>query len=302
MQDEYQKIRDYFVEFIDSFRKEFGDEPKIRDGKRNFATEFSEPCQLSILWMRRDDQHDYQIAMKTKNPKMPDNEISVFGPFSLKQQETVASLEKLLSDEFFRFVEHRSEIDKYRKSVESYITKGYETVKTTKIGGGSQSSLLHKKDYISIYYGLIYQYDLKKIIERIRSDLSHDFPIFKKPKYHDYYGGFIRPPVWIGKIPEQNYQDKLQGKWMVEHLGEPLEFTYKDRKIILKRDGYLAISVNKASRETEHNPFSLDGIEERTLVLSELNEFLGMFLLQGINVFSTSSNSKNSCRSLQFLL
>ena len=106
MKDEYQKIRDYFIELIDNFRNEFSNEPKIKEGKTNFAEEFSEPCQISILWMRREGKYDYQIVMKSKNPKVADKEIRIFGPYSLKEQEEVKSLEKLLSEEFFKCRTH----------------------------------------------------------------------------------------------------------------------------------------------------------------------------------------------------
>ena len=48
MQEDHQRIRDYFIKLIDKFRNEFGNEPKIKEGKWNFAEEYSDPIKVKI--------------------------------------------------------------------------------------------------------------------------------------------------------------------------------------------------------------------------------------------------------------
>jgi hypothetical protein len=76
------------------------------------------------------------------------------------------------------------------------------------------------------------------------------------------HGGFIFPPVWIGKAPKRTFVERLSSMPMFPR--KAYEGTYKDRMLIADQDGFLAIAE-----------------DDRLKAAALLNEIMAVRLLDG---------------------
>jgi hypothetical protein len=76
------------------------------------------------------------------------------------------------------------------------------------------------------------------------------------------HGGFIFPPVWIGKAPKRTFVERLSRMPMFPR--EAYEGTYKDRMLIADQDGFLAMAEG-----------------DRLKAAALLNEIMAVRLLDG---------------------
>lgn len=294
MEKDYDNIRKWILSLISQFRKEFGKEKKLIEGKFNFAENFSEPCQIAILWMRRNDKHDYQILLKVHNLARNDKEVTIYGPYSLDNKNDVKNLEKLLEKDFFKIVDQDEELEKYSELVENFISEGYNLVKRSIENKKLMSRHIKQRDYLTLFSGRCDEIAIKEVLERVRKEISLEIPRFEPLEYKDFFGGFIRPPVWFGEIPEVEYSKKLKGSRLAEYIGKPHHFMFKSKKIMLKQDGYIAISLKNWGIEpfdSKEYPFSEIGMEDIVNAKHNLNEFYGMLILRGFSIHAVDTEN-----------
>lgn len=289
MESEKETIKNWLLEIIEKFREKYSDREEIKEKKRIFAENFSKPCQVLVLWLKSKKQIDYQILLITHNPKINDKITKVFGPYLIDKKEDTDKIKEIIyGKELAYFVEDIENIEKYRKVLEFNIKKGYKEIREIKEPKFSSSSIIHKQDYIMFCIGKCSEIPSEDIMKSVENHLQ-GFPFhIEPPKYEDYIGGFIKPPIWIGEIPTQEYQDKLKSYSLAHYFQEPTLFTYKNRNGIVKQDGYIGISMGE-----DFDPFTMNGLKKKIVGLSDLNEIFGFMLLQGINIYSADIENFN---------
>ncbi|MHA1954673.1 MAG: DUF4145 domain-containing protein [Candidatus Heimdallarchaeaceae archaeon] len=293
-QNTHTDLKKFIVDLIDEYRNEFASEEKILDGRYKFPLELSEPCQISLLWMRREEQYDYQIILKTKNPNKNDKQVTIFGPYSIDNDNDVRKMERLLEVEFFRTVEYQNKIERYKKVFENSIKKGHQKIRKTQISVNFGGSILEGSDYLIFVPGRINLLEISKILDEIKREISREFPRIQPFTLYDFFGGFIEPPVWIGEIPSVDYTSRLKGTVLREHLGDDIDFVLKGKKGILHRDGFISLSMKEwKERDKTSNgyPFSASGRKDIIKSIADLNEILGFLLLLGYPIKSANNDS-----------
>lgn len=292
-EEECKKIEKYIQTLIEEYRKEFSNEPKIQERRYIFPLELSEPCQITLLWLKKDNLFDYQIVLNTKNPKIKDKEIAIHGPYSIEDENDIKEIERLIYGDFFKFVEQKDKIEKYKKTCESFIKVGYKGIKKSQKGSGSARKL-EGSDYLTLYYGRLDQIDFHEILDKVKQEISIESPKVQPYTYYDFFGGFIKPPVWFGKIPDISYDVKLKGSILGEYIGDRINFELKGKKGMLHRDGYIGISMKewcKRDETSDNYPFSTEGHKDIERAITDLNEVFGFFVLLGYPFQSVESDN-----------
>ncbi len=285
MQSDMELTKQWFIDIIDEFRSRFRTHKNLE--KRIFATNFFEPCQITILWLKSKKNVDFQLIVKSHNLEIEDKRITFYGIYSLDNEDDVLELEKLLDDKLFSAITESKKGERYRKSVEFRIRKCYEEFKEIDESNFVSSSALTAPDYLIICKGKCHEVDKDGVLDDIRHELDLEFPTFKQFSRMDCIAGFIKPPIWIGNIPEQQFKDKLKGQRMIEFMGEQIFFEYKKYKGIVSQDGYIGITLSNGDVE----PFSQESIDRIFIAQSFLDEIFGLLLLQNLPIYSLNDFS-----------
>ncbi len=96
-----------FSDLVDKFREKFRDSKPIIEGRDRFDKNFRKPCQFTILWIKFRNEQDFQLILKSNNPKIPDKKLKFYGPFSLESEKQTKDIEEVLKRVFFEFVEKK---------------------------------------------------------------------------------------------------------------------------------------------------------------------------------------------------
>ncbi len=293
----------FIYQLLDSYRKNFQYPDKIN---------LKSPLQLTIIWFKS-QKNDFQIFLVNHSDNLPDKSIDIFGPYNASKKNVLLDLETdLMNGIIFRLYKDRK--DEVKTLLEKLIRKNYPYLKKEPQLRIIKDGIFFLKNYYLIYHGNIFENSYKTIINffQVREEESKRFDDFiqkmesvgmKKISKEDHrikdipkellpigdltmendampiLGGYIMPPAWFGDVPKPSIEDRLKGKHLSNYIKTIKHEEISGRRIILKNDGYLGISINT----------NIDGkheFKEEEETYKFINFFLGIFLINEIEVYS----------------
>ncbi len=258
-----EKIRDWFIEFINRFREK-SEELSKDDYKWIMGMEnlFS-PLQIHIFWFRNEYRKiNLQIVLFTKWIDIPDLEIKIYGP--IKFSESVEQAENILNESLWnrelplrKHFYRKGGIMKYSEELENLFYNTFNNFKNSSLSwvfndtddlfSIQKSSMSSIECFSWKIYGDISSSPIDKEIDRIYKflDQKNQQQAVKKevkPKREiKGYGCYIFPPIWLGEQPKMTLKDKLLGTRILSFNKESLIQNYKGRTLILEKDGFIGI-------------------------------------------------------------
>ena len=145
-----------------------------------------------------------------------------------------------------------------RQQIDSYILRGLHS------GAKPPTRIIRKMGFPGRGFtwhiqGDARQLDRKELIDAIIKDLmpaaiSTSIPKVERPENIRGFGTYLYPHIWVGEVPTRSAEEILYGV-MPENLMFPtkaFDAEYKSRKLVVNRDGFMAIEANSPTEATEH--------------------------------------------------
>lgn len=296
------KLR-FIFQLLDSYRKKFQypDEINLRS-----------PLQLTIIWFKS-QKNDIQFFFVNHSDKYPDMSIDIFGPYKASKKQIFLELETDLMNGIMFYL-YKDKTDDVISLLQKLIRKNYPYLKKEPQLRIIKDGIFFLKSYYLIYHGNIFKNSYKTFNSffQIREEESRRIDDFlqrmdsvgmRKVSREDYVmtgipktllpvgdlnmendempflGGYITPPVWFGDVPRPPMEDRLKGKHLSNYIKPIKHEEISGRRIILKNDGYLGISINT----------NIDGqreFAEEEETYKFINFFLGILLINDIPAYS----------------
>jgi hypothetical protein len=254
-------VREWLLKLIECFRKEYD---KLNDTEKlqvSNTSDYRQPCQIEVFWL--DEPIEYQIIVLTHDNERKDKEIIINGPY--KGYEFLDNIEKIMQesrwikaipkDSPYRGAE--SGTVKYSDIFTNILYNCLNTIKNSvflKIKSGYESGMmLASKGWCWYVVGNISELDYSKIInESINEAKTRDRAIREKPQEKQPniqqapqlkgYGTFFYPPIWVGKIPEKTFRQKISGDYS-RFPSKVFDSIFNGKKIIVNCDGFLGVET-----------------------------------------------------------
>lgn len=274
MEDIANWLRDFMMEF----RKHSEKLSKEEKSRISNLDDFFPPCQVLLLWFQ--DAHvQYLICTHDSNRK--DMEIKIEGP--MYTYEAIDCFDSILNDPIWnRKLTKEEKKYTYDITMFSEILEGsflgiiqeirnqpFRKPPVTSHGGGKR--MLISRDFLWKIEGDIAEMDKTKILTEIlerakkeaaRAETKPPAPPPPKPVINGC-STYFYPPIWVGKLPKKTFKEKARGSFILPE--KALTFEYKDRVVIINRDGLIAIGEGNVPKATRM-----------------LNEIMATFLLMGL--------------------
>ena len=208
-------------------------------------------------------------------------EIEIEGP--VPTYEAIDRMDSILKDpKWNRALSDQEKKRVYDKTMFSEILEGsflgiiqeirnqpFRKPPVTSHGGGKR--MLISRDFLWKIEGDIAEMDKTKILTEIlqrakkeaaRAETKPPAPPPPKPVINGC-STYFYPPIWVGKLPKKTFKQKARGSFILPEKALTLE--YKDRVVIINRDGLIAIGEGNVPKATRM-----------------LNEIMATFLLMGL--------------------
>ncbi|RLG16413.1 hypothetical protein DRN63_04215 [Nanoarchaeota archaeon] len=270
-----ERLKGWILGLIMEFRRQFEKlSPEERDAAPRTLFDLSKPCQALVIWAK---DPEFQIVLLTHSTKLEDKLVEVYGPI-----ENI-HLINYIEDTVLKSSRIAGSIN--RKKLEDFIAHMLRRVQrlfdplrgplSTRIAGASRLNITPYTVGWIVTGGL---QNLDK--ERVARDFIKDIrSSAKKPQLPTPpekekillkgFGVYVYPPIWVGKEPKPtSFRERVWGTSFWIHAREKaLVGIYKDRPLIITRDGYIAIGERTKAKAREL-----------------LNEIMSTLLLCGVNV------------------
>ncbi len=280
----YKEIEGWFVDLIETFRREY---EKLSDSEKSQllnSFDYTFPCQIEVFWMN--DPIEYQVIVVTHDEDRSDMEIIIHGPF--KAHEFLEKIEKIMEESRWQKVAYtrhpHKEVVKYsdlfisilsnlfriiKNSIFSKVSKGY-------IGGVA----LGAREWCWYVSGNVIELDPYELVKnsidemkyRVKNKTSQGEETIQLSRISENrlkgYGTYFYPMVWIGKIPEPTFKEKVTGEYNLSS-SKVFDTKFNTFKLIVNSDGFIGIVT-----------------EDRTEAIRILNLIFGVALVLGHTCFA----------------
>jgi len=268
-----ENLQGWLTGLISHFREEIEKlTPEEQMAASRTLDDLSEPCQFLIIWA---EEPEFQIVLITRLTQLEDKHIEIYGPIeNSKLIQTIENevLKSLIIDSLGK------------EKIENFLIGGLRNIQQffNPLRGVPKPSMDGKVRVSSDVYavgwlviGNLSNLDLEKIVnETIQEIKSMAKPLPPKPQPQvppilEGFGTYIYPSLWIGEIPRpKSFQERISGRPLWSYSWErAITDTYKNRPIIITRDGYIAI-----------------GEKDKLKAQELINEIMSTMLLRGFVV------------------
>jgi len=260
--------------FVAQFREEYNrlteaEKPRIVSSLDNFLP----PCQIKVAHFINPEK---QIFIATHFEDRNDLEIVSHGP--VEAYDCVDLLETILNEPKWdrellvgKGRTFRSMLEDFFIGQVDWITRAS---KPTEQRIRSKQSLA-EGGFVWLIDGDICNLDSSKLIDDIVAMARRRAEIVTRPPSPppEYkirgYGAYFYPQIFFGELPKLTFRERLSGRrfWLLRE--KALETEYKGHKVVVTKDGFMAI-----------------GIEDKTRALEALNEIMATALLLKFPTFA----------------
>ena len=267
-----EKLQESLACLISHFREEVGKlPPEEQMAVSRTLGDLSEPCQFMVIWA---EEPEFQIILITHLTQLEDKHIEIYGP--IENSKLIKYIEnEVLKSPIINFL-GRERIEDFLATELRQIQGFYNPLYTPKPSIGSRvriSSDIYAVGWLVI--GNLSNLDLGKIVDEIIREIKLEAkpsPPTQKPPVSpilEGFGTYIYPPLWIGEIPRpKSFREKISWRPLLSYSFERvITDTYKNRPIVVARDGYIAI-----------------GEKDKLKAQELINEIISTMLLRGLNV------------------
>jgi len=269
------EINEWVKNLIDKFRKEYknltGEEKKRISNLENL----NPPCQVGIIWIQnRQLKIDFQIVIFTHWKNVNDFDIQAIGP--INSQKTREVLEQILKSKeninkslskfnyFFRecAVRYTDKLGrifiKAIQTFENFISVSLFSTKINRPPMVIEKTIIARDSFCWLCIGKVHELQINKIVKDMieRAKVRAKVKLKEVPKRNERiiigFGTHFYPPIWIGNIPKQSFQDKFWGILMLNYLFEKsFDTKYKKKVLIVDKDGFVAICEKNKEKAIE---------------------------------------------------
>ena len=282
-----QKKEKWFQDLIENFRTNSKD---ISQEERNLLNEldFWKPCQIHLYCFIDNKQREFNLIIVDHNESEEDKKITINGLFNIDNSKQNEKLDNLLKSD--------SNYPKLREIVIQDVRNHYQRDVSSEFRIRGSKQLIHERRcYLWKIEGSLNKGDVVIISDLMiasrKAQTKNQGQIFeslkafeqKRGKQNLAIGGFMKPPMWIGELPEVPPSKQLKGEFMDRYIqylvnGEDL----RGNKFFLTNDGFIAYQY-QTKEPTKLIP------EVQIPAIKFLNELFGIFLLHNIPIFSVES-------------
>jgi hypothetical protein len=274
-----EKLKNWLIELVSSFREEFKKlSPREREVVFSSLSDLSEPCQFLVIWAK---DPEFQIALVVRSNNLEDKLIEIYGPIENNK------LIEFIENEVFksRIVEIIG-----KEKVEISLVTALRNIRSyfDPLMGASKSLFGGRwRIYTNIPFdtpysvcwivkGNLQDFNIKGLvanfIEEIKSAAKPSPPSPPSPPKEEKiilkgFGTYVYPPIWIGKnLQTISFKEKVMGGSFLANLEKDrIIETYKNRPLVIRKDGYIAIGETNKGEAQEL-----------------LNEIMSVLLIRGV--------------------
>jgi len=268
-----ENLREWLRELISLFREELEKlSPEEQKVVSSTLEDLSEPCQILVIWAKKPE---FQIVLITHLEGLKDRIIEIYGP--IESSKLIEYIEnKVLKSRLIKLA-GRDHIENFLASALRQIQRLYDPLREPLkpfIDGKSRigPSLPYVVGWIVI--GNLQNFSVEKvvnnIIQSIKSHPKKPSPPPKKEKsILEGFGTYVYPPIWVGEAPKpRSFREKvIDPSFRIYKMKRVITETYKNRPLVVSKDGYIAIGENNKWKAQEL-----------------LNEIMSVLLLRDIPV------------------
>lgn len=272
---EYKK---FLSDLIDSFRQEIG------AFTNRVAIDLQAPVQISLIWFKS-EKNDLQLFLINHNKYFEDKGIDIFGPYNMSEKSDFQNFKDILDKgHIFNYIGNIEDETTLRDRIVRMIRSKNKILKEDPKYKIVSSGVFYKDCFYFFHNGDIFKRSLNDIMHYYQKEKSEDKKVNEMlknlpPKYEmvPFFAGYINPPVWVGDLPTLTIEEQIKGKRLSKFVKTIYKGEILDRKLILKNDGYLGISMKCKVDEFP---------EEKEIVstIKILNFLFSVFLLMGFRI------------------
>jgi hypothetical protein len=266
-----EKLREQITSLISQFRAEMEKlTPEEQMAASRILDDLSKPCQFMVIWA---EEPEFQIVLITHLTQLEDKHIEIYGP--IENSKFIEYIEnEVLKSPIIEFL-GKEHVENFLvgelRNIQSFYNPLHGVPTPSMNGKMRISSDIYAVGWLVI--GNLSNLDLKKIVDEIVREIkSAAKPSPPKPQPQvspilEGFGTYIYPPVWIGEIPKpKSFREKISGRPLWSYSWErAITDTYKNRPIVITKDGYIAI-----------------GEKDRLKAQELINEIMSTMLLRGL--------------------
>lgn len=266
-----ENLQKWILNLISHFREEL---EKLTTEEQTATprtlSDLSKPCQFMVIWA---EEPEFQIVLVTHLNQLEDKHIEIYGP--IENSKLIEYIEnEVLRSPIIEFL-GKEQIENFLvgelRNIQRFYNPLHGFPKPSIDGKRRLSFDIYAVSWLVI--GNLSDLDLKKIIDgtiqEIKSAAKSPPPQPQPliPPILEGFGTYIYPPLLIGEIPKpKSFREKIIGLPLWSYLWErAITETYKNRPIVITRDGYIAIGEKDKSKAQEL-----------------INEILSTMLLRGL--------------------
>ena len=271
IQSRKENLHEWIAGLISHFREEMEKlTPEEQIAASRTLDDLSKPCQFMVIWA---EEPEFQIVLITHLTKLEDKHIEIYG--AIENSKLIEYIEnEVLKSSMIELLG--------KERIENFLIeelRGIQGLYNPLQGVPKPHVKVRKQISRDIYSvgwlvtGNLSNLDLKKMVEEtIREIKSAANPSPPKPQPRvapilEGFGTYIYPPLWIGEIPKpKSFREKISGRPLWSYsLERAITDTYKNRPIVITRDGYIAI-----------------GEKDKLKAQELINEIMSTMLLRGL--------------------
>ncbi len=256
------------------------------------------PLQVDVLWIIDKRKKDKQFFFFYHNNNESDLKINVYGPYDVSIPDNSEMISQFINQEKFKdryYYPNKSTT--YSEILESMVIKALNKAIENPNKGFQSGSMFgtNTKDYLKIKFGRIQDTDFNIIAKKWITEIQRDQILHKTLSKQEFkskekgkiegIGGFINPSIWIGEKPVPELSTKYKLTVVDKYIDIIINQNYKNRKIIVKSDGFISIFLRKEDSIPEEFPSSGKIFN----LIKYLNEIFSILLLFDFNVISVES-------------
>lgn len=252
-----ERLRSWLAELATEFREEIQElsAEEQRAASRTLG-DLSYPCQFLIVWAR---EPEFQILLLARMNESDDKSVEVHGPF--ENAKLVDRIEgEVLSSSLIKTVG----IEKV-ESMFAHLLKSLRRLYDPLLGVPkphvAEQFPISDNPYAVAWMilGNLLELDSRKVasecIKAITDAAKPTVPTAQPEEkvVVEGFGTYIYPPIWVGEMPKPGgLRDRIVGLPLYEYSSErAITEVYRERPIIVTRDGYIAISEKKKPKALE---------------------------------------------------
>jgi len=270
-QSSKENLQGWIAGLISHFREEIEKlTPEEQMAISRTLDDLSKPCQFLIIWA---EEPEFQIVLIAHLTQLEDKHIEIYGPN--ENSKLIEHIEnEALKSPIIEFL-GKEHIENFLigelRNIQRFYNPLHGVPKPSMNGKMRISSDIYAVGWLVI--GNLSNLDSKKMVDEIIGEIksaakpSPPKPQPQVPPILEGFGTYIYPPLWIGEIPKpKSFREKISGRPLWSYSWErALTDTYKNRPIVITRDGYIAI-----------------GEKDRLKAQELINEIMSTMLLRGL--------------------